>query len=275
MRIWVGLAVFLAGAAFAWLLGKWGAAAPRLGEGAELAVTSSELTQQMQSLQQAQESLSKQVSALQALHALPVAELPGIPQSRGDESMEDTPIELAPSDGLPIERNTDQRQVAQEAQVERLQQAGLTTEEFDFLRQRAEQTFLDGFEQDWAARRERFLADPPPPNGRDLMREELGDSAYDRYLYASGYPNRVVVGNVVAGSAAERAGLQQGDVLLSYNSERLFSFEDLRTASYRGEMGESVLLEVQRGDGQRVQIAMPRGPMGVSGGRSLSLPPEG
>ena len=67
------------------------------------------------------------------------------------------------------------------------------------------------------------------------------------------------------GSAAQLAGLKEGDIVIAYDGERLFDFEDLRTASYNGEPGESVILEVRRADGTPAQLFIPRGPMGISG----------
>lgn len=61
------------------------------------------------------------------------------------------------------------------------------------------------------------------------------------------------------------AGITEGDVLLSYDGERLFQFDDLRAASYQGEPGETVLLELRRADGTVAQMVIPRGPMGISG----------
>lgn len=97
---------------------------------------------------------------------------------------------------------------------------------------------------------------------RPLLRGEIGDEAYDRYLYAMGQSNRVLVDSVIQGSPAEQAGLQSGDVILSYAEERLFQWTDLRSASSAGERGEIVMVDVQRGP-QRFQVAMPRGPLGV------------
>ena len=167
----------------------------------------------------------------------------------------------------PRRRNADQRQ------VERIEQAGLTEQEYELLETRAYELYLDNFEQEWLQRREAYLNGDPVPTSRQRLREELGDEAYDRYLFASGSSNRVRIGRVMPGSAAEIAGLQNGDVVLSYDGRRLFDFTDLRVASYRGEPGESVTLEVRRADGSIAQLVMPRGPMGISGDRGLREPP--
>jgi len=98
---------------------------------------------------------------------------------------------------------------------------------------------------------------------RPDLREELGDERYDAYLYASGRSNRVVVAAVIPGSAAESAGLREGDIVSSYAGDRLFDIRTLQRASRSGSLGENVTVQALR-DGQTVQVSIPRGPLGVS-----------
>jgi hypothetical protein len=93
-------------------------------------------------------------------------------------------------------------------------------------------------------------------------REELDDDAYDRYLYAAGRPNRVVVGHVISRSSAAEAGLRPGDAILRYGDQRVFSGQDLIDAASVGTPGESAEMEVLR-DGHRLRLQVPRGPLGV------------
>src|SRR5262249_29817258 len=51
---------------------------------------------------------------------------------------------------------------------------------------------------------------------RVSVRDEIGDAAYDQYLFALGAPNRIRVEDVLAQSAAADAGLQPGDLIISY-----------------------------------------------------------
>lgn len=95
------------------------------------------------------------------------------------------------------------------------------------------------------------------------LQQEFGDEAYDLYLYASGIPNRVEIREVYSGSAADQAGLQPGDILLSYASRRIYAMSELRQATVEGEAGETVLIELLR-DGQPVISSVPRGPLGIS-----------
>lgn len=107
---------------------------------------------------------------------------------------------------------------------------------------------------------------------RDALRETVGDDTYDRYLYAMGQPNRIAIQDVLDGSSAQRAGLQPGDLLLSYAGERLFTVDELIEQSRSGGPGETVTLEVVR-DGRPMQVYMPRGPLGIRSG-FYRVPPE-
>lgn len=94
------------------------------------------------------------------------------------------------------------------------------------------------------------------------LREEIGDDAYDRYLYLTGEDNRVRVSAVIPGSAAEAAGLQPGDLIESYAGERPFGYVELRDITTAGEAGELIAVRVRRGGGT-VETWVPRGPLGI------------
>lgn len=98
-------------------------------------------------------------------------------------------------------------------------------------------------------------------DGRNL-RTELGDDAYDQYLFASEQPNRVEVISVIPGSQAEAAGVQAGDWIVSYAGERIFSPGRLQQATGQGNPGESVLLGISRNNSP-LGLVLPRGPIGV------------
>jgi len=95
------------------------------------------------------------------------------------------------------------------------------------------------------------------------LRAELGEEAYDRYLFERGGPNRVAISSIIGGSAAEFAGLAPGDAILSYAGERIFRRSDLQAATRTGARGESVQLSVQRG-ADIFAVETTRGPLGVS-----------
>ena len=109
---------------------------------------------------------------------------------------------------------------------------------------------------------------------RTSIRDEIGDEAYDRYLAALDQPNRVAVNEVLLDSPAAAAGLQAGDVVLSYGDTRIFAPSELVTATRGGTAGENVRMEIIR-QGQRFEVAVPRGPLGVSVAASRGDPGEG
>jgi membrane-associated protease RseP (regulator of RpoE activity) len=94
------------------------------------------------------------------------------------------------------------------------------------------------------------------------MRNDLGDDVYDRYLYAVGKHNRVAVDSIMQGSPAEHAGVMIGDVILSYNEKKIFSWQELSSATTSGQRDESVIVNVQRNN-EVLNILVPRGPLGI------------
>lgn len=94
------------------------------------------------------------------------------------------------------------------------------------------------------------------------LRQEFGEKVYDQYLYASGQPNRVAVRETIAGSVAESAGIQAGDIILRYANEPIYKMNDLRQATTEGSPGEGTLIELSR-DHQVFSMTVPRGPLGV------------
>jgi hypothetical protein len=109
------------------------------------------------------------------------------------------------------------------------------------------------------------------PDVESQLRSEMDDDTFARYLYATGQPNTVSIRRVLAGSAAEAAGVRVGDVLVRYDGERLYDTQTVRRATRTGQAGESVGVEVLR-NGRTIQLALPRGPIGVSMS-SESIPP--
>jgi len=150
-----------------------------------------------------------------------------------------------------------------ERQAERLVAAGLTPDRAAWIQKRTEQLVLEQMQAQYTARR-----DGKPVEMVDTettLRSELGEQDYERYLQATGRPTSVGVFNVIAGSPGERAGLKQGDQIVSYAGERIFDVRDLNDRTFKGSPGESVVVDVVR-DGQNLQIVVPRGPIGISGG---------
>lgn len=99
----------------------------------------------------------------------------------------------------------------------------------------------------------------------ETLRAELGETDYERYLDATGRPTSIGVSNVLDGSPAQRAGLEPGDEIVRYGGERVFSMSELSRVTYEGQPGETVTLEIVR-NGTSMQVTMPRGPIGITGG---------
>jgi len=100
-------------------------------------------------------------------------------------------------------------------------------------------------------------------DNRELaLREQLGDAAYDAYLYAAGRPNRLVVTSVLESAQAGQAGIVSGDRIISYDNRRIYNWRDLREAMAGGSLTDTVEIEVER-DGDNLQFYLARGPLGV------------
>lgn len=109
---------------------------------------------------------------------------------------------------------------------------------------------------------------------RTSVRDEIGDDAYDRYLFALGHTNRVIVSDVLLDSVAEEVGLQEGDLIVRYGDQRIFAPDDLVASTHQGTSGEPVRVEVMR-NGERMEIEVPRGPLGLRIGAAQDDPDAG
>jgi predicted metalloprotease with PDZ domain len=101
---------------------------------------------------------------------------------------------------------------------------------------------------------------------QDQLRQELGDASYERYLDATGQSTSIGVQRVMDGSPGQAAGLQTGDEVIAYAGERVFNISDLNQLILEGAPGQPVVMDVLR-DGQQIQLYVPRGPIGITGGR--------
>ena len=97
---------------------------------------------------------------------------------------------------------------------------------------------------------------------RISIRDELGDEAYDSYLYESGQNNRVKVSSIMAGSPAESSGLQSGDIILYYDDKKILNWADIRKVTLQGDISGFVNIELLR-DGERINLVVQRGTLGV------------
>ena len=104
-----------------------------------------------------------------------------------------------------------------------------------------------------------------------ILRNELGDDQYDEYLFNSRQNNRIKITTVMLGSAAEEAGIQNGDIVLGYDDTRMFTWSELKDSTAQGQLGEYVSISINR-NGEIFSFSVPRGPLGVQLGATRLAP---
>jgi hypothetical protein len=142
--------------------------------------------------------------------------------------------------------------------------AGLPELDAERLRERWEAHQLEKLElsnlalrEDW--QRKRLRQETFALEG--ALRAELGDE-WDAYLYATGKENRLRVNDVLADSAASAAGFEKGDLILSYDRQRIYHAGELRRTSAACNSGSYVTVEVIR-DGNLDTLRVRCGPLGT------------
>jgi membrane-associated protease RseP (regulator of RpoE activity) len=153
----------------------------------------------------------------------------------------------------------------EEQRIEQLVAGGFAPDRAAWIERRTAELQMQAIQAQYARRRGETVDPALLAGGDQTLRKELGDEEYERYLAALGRPTKVGVFNVIASSPAERAGLRAGDAIVSYAGTRVFSMGELNNLTLEGTPGNSVIMEVER-DGQRVQLSLPRGPLGIGGG---------
>jgi hypothetical protein len=154
----------------------------------------------------------------------------------------------------------------QERRVARLIEGGFSEDEAKRILQQESEAAFQVMQASWEAQRSGESVDyyATANNPQAVLRAEMGDDAYARYLEAQGQPTTINITQVLNGSPGSNAGLQPGDRLVSYNGERVFAVTELRNLTMQGQPGEDVVIEVDR-DGMRMQLTVPRGPIGITG----------
>jgi len=173
------------------------------------------------------------------------------------------PVEAAPSNPS--------RRMGAEGRTERLVQAGFEPGQAEWILQRESQLQMEALQARYEAERTGDAMDyfQSRTAASDALRNELGDAEYERYLAASGRPTSVEVSSVLESSPAQRAGLMPGDEITSYDGTRIFSMSELTRQTLEGQPGEQVVVDIRR-DGVSMQVVVPRGPIGIAGGRRFS-----
>lgn len=177
------------------------------------------------------------------------------------------------------ERAAAERRASSQAREDRFAEMGFTWQDLEALGPLLAAAQVRGVELDDLARREGWINTSRYSEEMEALftfdspiRDELGDDGFDRYLYALGRPNRVVVGSTIETSQARKAGLERGDVIVRYGGEPVYSNWHMVRLRSSGKLGAPVIVEITR-DGQPMQITMPRGPMGI-GGHVESIDPR-
>ncbi len=160
----------------------------------------------------------------------------------------------------------DRATLYRDARMNRLIENGVTPERAEWILQRESEARFEALQAEFDARRAGVPIDPYASNldAQSRLRSDLGDTDYQNYLQSMGQPTAVMIQEVLGSSPANRAGLQAGDQLVSYDGTRVFSMTELRSQTMRGQTGEDVVIEIMR-DGTRMQLIVPRGPLGISG----------
>jgi C-terminal processing protease CtpA/Prc len=180
------------------------------------------------------------------------------------------------NDAVPTPR--DQIDYSKSAMQRALEAAGLDEQTAESIKLRGDQLAMTEMYLRDQATREGWLDTPrfreemaAIEAQRTSIREELGDEAYDRYLFALGRTNRVIVNDVMYDSVAEDVGLQTGDLIIRYGDSRVFATDELVTQTREGSVGDPVTVVISRG-GKRMEIEVPRGPLGVRVGVTQDNP---
>ncbi|MBT8084090.1 MAG: PDZ domain-containing protein [Woeseia sp.] len=160
------------------------------------------------------------------------------------------------------------RRNSPEFRTQRLIDAGFSPERAELILQREAQARLSMMEARYAAQRSGDDVDYRALRQADAaaFRNELGPVEYERYLEGTGRSTAVVVGSVLDTSPAQQVGLQPGDRIVNYDGTRIYNMSDLNQAMLAGQAGETVAAQIIR-DGVTMQVAVRRGPLGITAGR--------
>jgi len=185
-------------------------------------------------------------------------------------------IDTAQLSAEPVTPNVEPQVQEQDVRL-RLQQAGFESQEIDAIERMQSTVQLQRLELRDTARREgsqntdEFRQAMRALSTSNPIRESLGDNRYDEYLHASESNNRVMIDEVIPGSAAQQAGILPGDVIYSYAQQRVFRMQELQALTSSGNRGATVEIVLDR-NSRTIQLFLPRGPLGVTISGTLSDP---
>ncbi len=176
--------------------------------------------------------------------------------------------EQAADESFSSRREEYRRRNSLEGRMERLIEAGFLPSQASMIVRRESELQMESLRSRYEAERSGDPADywRSRSASSETLRQELGDADYERYLTANNRSTSVTISSVIDSSPAQSAGLQAGDEIVRYDGERVFSMTDLTRQTMDGTAGQHVVVDIMR-DGIPMQIVLPRGPVGISGGR--------
>ena len=181
---------------------------------------------------------------------------------------QDVVVDDATAAAAEARRNRYSRRASGEQRVEGLIDAGFEPGLAQWIVQRESALQMEALRSRYEAQRsaESVMYYDSRMSASNALRDELGEAQYERYLAATGQPTRITISNVIESSPAHSAGLRPGDEILNYDGKRVYGMTDLMQQAIQGEPGQNVVVDIVR-DGVHMQVVMPRGPLGVYGGR--------
>ena len=199
------------------------------------------------------------------------AELEQIAGTYDVELAEESSAEAAADDSRDSSssrREDYRRRNSLEGRIERLIEAGFLPSQAAIIAHRESELQMESLRTRYEAERSGDMEDfyRNRTSSNTTLREELGDADFERYLIANNRSTSITVSSVIESSPAQSAGLQPGDEIVSYDGERVFNMSDLTRRTMDGAAGQNVVVDIMR-NGNPMQIVMPRGPVGISGGR--------
>jgi C-terminal processing protease CtpA/Prc len=183
-------------------------------------------------------------------------------ESRAEQTEEDS------SDSRVSRREAYRRRNSPEGRMQALIDAGFLPSQASMIVQRESELQMEAIRARYEAERSGDPTDFFRSRNAtsQVLREELGDADYERYLVANGRSTSITVSSVIESSPAQSAGLQPGDEIVRYDGERVFDLNDISRQAAQGEPGQNIVVDIMR-NGAPMQMVLPRGPIGITGGR--------
>lgn len=190
------------------------------------------------------------------------------------ETAGDGPEELSEQEAAAVQARRENRRAemrsrnSRERRTGRLLKAGFDATTAEWILTRESEFQMEMLRARYDANRNGERIDSYQQNSafRDEMQQQLGDEKFEQYLAANGNPLHVSIGTVLDSSPAQVAGLRPGDQIVNYGGERIYSMRDLTEQTMQGVPDENVVIDFVR-DGVPMQVVLPRGPVGITGGR--------